>query len=117
MLLPVIDSTVADCALRFDPQLVVIGACPALSFPVEFGVAAVGAALELIENRVREDLPVHDGLHFAGRRQAGSRRCIIGHGRSLRGRIGGEGGERDREGEDLKGAHATCTSRNMPVSM
>ena len=28
-----------------------------------------------------------------------------------------EGDERGSEGEDAGGAHATCTSRNMPVSM
>src|SRR5262249_55271373 len=65
LLLAVIERALAERTLRLDPQLVIIGADPALPVPAELGIAAVPAALELIEDGVSEYSLVHYWLYCA----------------------------------------------------
>src|SRR6202011_2873646 len=113
LVLAVVERAVAlKRALRLDPQLVVIGADPSLSFPTEVAVGAIPPAFELTKDDVGQDWPVHyrlHGLHAGGR--------VVLRGRGLRRSSGRKGEKRGGEGEDAGGAHATCTSRNMPISM
>ena len=117
-MLAVVEGAVAlQRTLRLDPQFVIIGADPPLSFPAELGIAAIEAALELTEDRVSDNIGVPHRLHAATRLQAGHRRRLVRHLRGLRGRAGRKSDKRGGEGKDAGGAHATCTSRNMPISM
>jgi hypothetical protein len=113
LLLAVIECPIAYRTLGFDPELVVIGADPSLPIPAELGVAAVPAALELIEDGVGENGLVHYRLHRAW--FDAKARLAIGGG-TLGGRWCGQGDENHDNGDDAS-AHATCTSRNIPVSM
>jgi hypothetical protein len=116
--LAVVERAVAlQGAFRLDPQLVEIGADPSLSLPAELGIGAAGAAFELTEHAVGKNLLIVNRLYGAARRHVGHcGRLVGGHGR-LRRRGGRQTGDRGGKREDAGGAHATCTSRNMPVSM
>ena len=65
-------------AFGFEPELVVVGADPGLAFPTEGVLAAADAALGLIEERVGEDLVVHDGRHGRALSMPGIVICSFG---------------------------------------
>src|SRR2546430_15125610 len=59
-LIPVCHSAMLDEAFRFEPELVHVGAGPALAVPTEFIIGSSGAPFELIEKQVVEDGVVFD---------------------------------------------------------
>jgi hypothetical protein len=104
--LTVIDGAVASSeTLGLDPELVIIGPDPAFPRPAEVRRPAIGAALELIEDAVDEDHPVHDRLNNLAC-VAGNR--LIGRDGSLCARSARDTGESaDRRKEGAERGHPT----------